>query len=205
MSALLAIALAAAQAQAEAPAPPAAGTPEAVVVEAEPRWRLALSALTARPAVLPGLSLGATAEVGRRLELFPGFVFARLGYTASSAENVAWIISHDQYLLAVGAGVATNIGSGRFWAQAGLGASGLYEVLSRHQRQRIDAAGVSGGSETTFTVGPYGFAEGGVTVELRGHAAAFLAAGPVLTRTPVNDVTQWRLGGSARLGVSYGF
>jgi hypothetical protein len=203
MSILLAIALAATDAQAEAPAPPPA--PEAVVAEALPRWRLAVSALTARPAVLPGLSLGATAEVGRRVELFPGFVFARFGYTASSAENVAWVISHDQYLLAAGAGVATTVGAGRFWAQAGLGLSGLYEVLSRHQRQRIDAAGVSGGSETTFTVGPYAFAEGGLTVELRGHASGFFAAGPVLTRTPVNDSTAWRLGGSARLGVSYGF
>jgi hypothetical protein len=170
------------------------------------RWAISASASTATPFVLPaGLSLGATAELLRRLGPGPVFLAARTGWTAASAANVAWIIDHHQFVAAVGAGLAARVGAGRLWAQAGGGAAALYEMLSRHQRDRVEAAGVPGGTESSFTLGPYGFAEVGVAVDMRGGVSGFLAAGPALTHTRVDGGALWRLGGFARVGVACAF
>ena len=57
----------------------------------------------------------------------------------------------------------------------------------------------------SVSVGPYGFAELGVGVAIRAALSAFLAAGPVVTRTVVGGAALWRAGGAARLGVAYDF
>ena len=184
-------------------APPLDASSEA---QAAGRWEVSAAAATATPLVLPqGLSLGATIELRRRLAAGPYFVSARAGWTAASAANVAWIIDHQQLVAALGAGAAARVGAGHLWAQAGGGAAGLYEVLSRHQRERVDAAGVPGGSESAFALGPYAFAEAGVGVEMRGRVSGFIAAGPALSRSTVAGSARWRLGGFARLGVACEF
>jgi hypothetical protein len=169
-------------------------------------WQVNAGAAVGTPAALTsGFGLGATAEVQRRLRWAPLFVAGRLGWMEATAANQSWVIDHHQLMLAASAGAMADIGAGRIWAQAGGGAGGLYERLSRHQRERIDAAGVPGGVETSFTLGPYAFAEIGVALRLRGAAGGFLAAGPTLVRTSVEGRALWRWGGGARLGVAYDF
>jgi hypothetical protein len=171
--------------------------------QAESHWQLNLDALTARPAVLPGVSLGAAAEA--QWHLSSGYLLARLGWDRSSAANVEWIINHDQFIAALGAGLSATLGEGRLFLQAGAGASGIYEVLGRHQRQRIDTAGTPGGSRSTFTAGPLGFAEAGLALTVRNNVSCLLAVGPSVVRTVVSGSPLWRFGGSARLGVAYDF
>jgi hypothetical protein len=183
----------------------ATAAPALAQVEA-PRWDLSVSAAAGTPAVLAtGMSLGATGEVQRRLGARPLFASLRLGWTEASAANPSWTIDHHQFLLAGGVGAATTVGAGRLWAQIGAGATGLYELLGRQQRQRIEAAGVPGGVETSFTLGLEGFGELGVAVALRGGACGLLALGPTLSRTSVADGVRWRPGVGARLGVAYDF
>jgi hypothetical protein len=171
---------------------------------AAPLWQVSGSAATATPAVLPqGLTLGATAEGARRLGR--GFVSARLGWSAASAANEAWIIDHHQFVAAIGLGASATLGAGHLWAQAGGGLHVLYEILSRHQRQRIEAAGVPGATETAVSLGPHAFAEFGLGVQMRGTVMGFLAAGPTVCRTRVDGAALWRVGGAARLGVAYDF
>jgi hypothetical protein len=154
---------------------------------ASPRWEVSASALVGTPAVLvPGVALGATAEVQRRLGSTPVFLSARLGWMAASAANQSWTIDHHQPMGAVGLGLTGALGAGRFWAQAGGGASGVYERLGRHQRLRIDAAGVPGGVETSWALGPCFFGELGVAVRLRGAVGGLLAGGPTVVRTEVD-------------------
>jgi hypothetical protein len=171
-----------------------------------PRWELSAAALGGTPAVLvPSVALGATAELHRRLGATPLFIGARLGWMVAEAANESWTIEHHQPLAAVGLGVAGSLGAGRLWAEAGGGASGLYERLGRHQHLRIDAAGVPGSVQSSFAVGPYTFAEIGVGVRLRGAVSGVLAAGPTLVRTRVDGHPLWRAGAGARLGVAYDF
>jgi hypothetical protein len=170
------------------------------------RWQVSGAAASGTPAVLPqGLSLGATAEAVRRLGARSSFVSARLGWSAATAANTAWIIDHHQFVAAIGIGLSATLGAGRIWAQAGAGASSLYEILSRHQRERIEAALVPGAAETSLTLGPYAFGELGVGVQMRGAVSGFVAAGPTICRTSVGGEPLWRYGGSARLGVAYDF
>ena len=171
---------------------------------APPRWEVSAAVSSGTPAVLPGLSLGVTGEVERRISTLPLFVSARLQWTSASAANESWIIDHQQFVAAIGGGVAATLGAGRVWAQAGGGASGLYEVLSRPQLQRIQNAGVSGGTETSFSLGPTAFAEVGVAVRMR-LVNAFVAGGPTAARTLVDGSGRWRAGGATRLGISYDF
>ena len=170
----------------------------------DPQWQLSLAVATGRPAVLPGLATGVTAEADWRLST-PLFLFARAGWTTASAANVEWVIDHQQFTAVAGVGLSTALGVGRLFAQAGAGASGLYETLSRHQRQRIEAAGVPGGVETSFTVGAMAAAEGGVAISLLHGVSALFAGGPAATQTDVNGKRTWRVGGAARLGVAYDF
>jgi hypothetical protein len=174
--------------------------------EVPPRWQLSVSAATATPMVLPkGLALGAALETQRRLSAAPLFLSARAAWTAASAANVEWIIDHNQLMAALGFGTLAQLGAGQVWAQAGAGIAGVYEVLSRHQLERIQMAGVPGGSETSLSFGPYGFAEVGVAVKMRGPVSGFLAGGPAVTRAQVagNGVVRW--GGFARVGVACEF
>ena len=101
--------------------------------------------------------------------------------------------------------VAATLGAGRVWIEAGGGAEALYEILSRHQLERIQSAGVPGGTESTLAVGPYAFAEAGIGLRLRDPVRGFLAAGPTVTRTNVDGGALWRAGGLARIGVAYDF
>jgi hypothetical protein len=185
-----------------APSDVASATDEAGA--APPRWEVSASVSSGTAAVLPGLSLGAIGEVERRLSTLPLFVSARLQWTTASAANESWIIDHQQLIAAVGAGAAATLGVGRVWAQAGGGVGGLYEVLNRHQLQRIQSAGVPGGTETSLTLGPTAFAEVGVAIRMR-LVNAFVAGGPTLSRTLVAGSGLWRTGASARVGVSYDF
>jgi hypothetical protein len=176
------------------------------VAAQDPAWEVSASAAASTPAALAeGVSLGATAELQRRLPWGPLFLSTRLGWTEASSANQSWTIDHHQFLIAAGAGATTTLGAGRLWAQAGAGASAIYELLGRQQRQRIDAAGVPGGVETSFTLGLHAFAELGVAVRLRGAASGFLCGGPTLSRVSVDGSPLWRVGLGARLGVAYDF
>ena len=155
--------------------------------------------------MLPGLALGATSEIRRRMRLSPLFVSARLQGTASSAANESWLIEHQQFSGALGLGVDRSLGAGRIWAQLGGGACVLSEVLSRHQLTRIESAGVPGGQERSLSVGPMGFAEVGVTLRMRGNVSAVFAGGPTLSRNTVDGSASWRVGGDGRIGVAYEF
>jgi hypothetical protein len=178
----------------------------ALVAGAEPPLAdVTISVVSATPAVLPGMALGAAVDADHRLPRGPIFVAARLEWTQASGANEVWIIDHNQFTAAAAIGVAATVGAGRLWAEAGAGASGLHELLSNHQLARIQAAGVPGGTESSFTVGPYGFAEAGIGLRLRDPVRAFIAAGPTLTRTIVDGGALWRVGGQARFGVGYDF
>jgi hypothetical protein len=173
---------------------------------ASPRsWGISGSAATGTPPVLDGVSLGATAEATRGIGGRGAFLSARLGWTAASAANTSWIIDHHQFVAAVGAGWSATLGAGRVWAQAGGGTSALYEILSRHQSARIEAANVPGATETSLSLGPHAFAELGLALRMRGSVSGFLAAGPTVCRASVEGATLWRFGASARLGVAYDF
>ena len=174
--------------------------------EVPSRWQVSASAATATPMVLPkGLALGAAAEAQRRLDQRPVFFSLRAAWTAASAANVEWIIDHHQLVAALGVGAVTQLGAGQLWAQAGAGVAGIYEVLSRHQLERIQMAGVPGGTETSLSFGPYGFAELGVAVKMRGPVSGFLAAGPAVSRANVDGSPVVRWGGLARAGVACDF
>jgi hypothetical protein len=182
-----------------APGTAGAGVPEA-------GWRVSAAAVTGTPPVLPdGLSLGAMAEAQRRARARPLFFSARLEWTEASAASEAWIIDHHQFIGALAVGASVVIGAGRLWVQAGGGASVLREILSRHQRLRIDAAGVPGGAVRSLTVGPYGFADLGISILLRGSVSGFVAGGPTFARTTVDGGAHLRAGGSGRLGMAYDF
>jgi hypothetical protein len=156
-------------------------------------------------AVLPGVALGVTAELQRRRAANPLFVAARLQWTASSGATESWVINHDQFVAAVGAGLTTTVGAGRVWAEVGGGASGLREVLNRQELQRMQAAGVTGSTESSFTVGPYGFGELGAGLTLRGWFRGLVAAGPTVTWTTVDGSGLVRWGALARVGLAYDF
>ncbi len=181
-----------------------ANADQAPGVDVPTRSQVCAAVLTASPGALPdGVSVGAIVE-GRR-QWGPWFVSLRLGWSQLAAANVAWVIEHQQVVVALGGGVEKIIGAGRIWAQAGAGATGIYETLMHHQNQRIDAAGVPGGTLTSFTVGPLAFAEVGLTLKLRGSVGALLAAGPALSRIQIDTGAAWRLGAMARMGLTLAF
>lgn len=171
----------------------------------EPNLQLSIAAATKKPLALPGVAVGAVTECLLRLPALPAFVFARLGYAQASAANVAWTIDHYQLDLAVGGGLAAQVGVGRLFVLVGGGASAVYQVLGRHQRQRISAAGVPGDAVTTLVGGPLALAEAGVELQLREEVSAVLAAGGDLARLAINGQQGWRARGSARVGVAYAF
>jgi hypothetical protein len=163
----------------------------------EPRWLLAGAVTSATPAALAdGLSLGLLGDVQRQLGP-RAFVSARLGWTAATAANRAWVIDHDQFVGALGGGWAVTHGAGRVWVQLGAGAVAVYEHLSPNQ--------AFAPNQSSFAVGPYGFAEFGVALTLRGGWRGLVALGPVASLVSVNDTERFRFGGAARVGVGYGF
>lgn len=182
-----------------------ASTDLATVVPAPGVWNVSGAVATATPAVLPGVSVGAMTDVRRRVGHGPMFLSLRGCWTAASAANETWIIDHNHFELAAGIGVQRSMGAGRVWAAAGGGALVLHEVLSRHQLQRIQMAGVPGGTESSTSWGPYGFGEVGVGVQLRGPVSGFIGGGPEISRADLVSGPAWRFGASARIGVTYDF
>ncbi|MBS2029746.1 MAG: hypothetical protein JST54_17735 [Deltaproteobacteria bacterium] len=169
-----------------------------------PRWELSAAAQTSTPLALDqGLALGATAEVRRTLGLSPFFASGRLGWALASAANESWLIDHHQLQLAAAIGAQRTLGSAQLFAQLGAGGAGVYEVLSRHQIQRIQAAGVPGGRQTSWSWGPELFGEIGLTLHLRAGIRGLIAVGPCATWARVDGATEDRLGGFARLGAAY--
>jgi len=168
-----------------------------------PRWELSAAAQTATPVALDqGLALGATIELRHALPS-PFFYSGRLSWALASAANESWLIDHHQLQAAGALGAQRALGEGRLFAQLGAGASGVYEVLSRHQIQRIEAAGVPGAQETSWSWGPELFAELGMTLHLRAGLSGLIGVGPCVTWSRVDGVTQGRVGGFARLGAAY--
>jgi hypothetical protein len=174
---------------------------------APPPTEATLSVASGTAPVLPGLAIGVTAEVQRRLRStrLPVFVAARLQWTEASAANENWMIEHHQFVAAAAAGLAGSFGAGRIWAEAGGGAAGLYEVLTRQGIERLQMDGLPGITESTFSVGPYAFGEVGVGLVLRGRVRAIVAGGPTVALTNVDGSSTWRVGGLGRLGVAYDF
>jgi hypothetical protein len=182
----------------------ATASTEAVATDAPPRWNVNASVLTGSTASgLPGLALGAAAEARRHVGRGPLFGSLRLGWALASGANPNWLIDHHQVEVAAGAGASSTLGAGTFWAQGGAGVGGVYEVLRRHQVERILTAGVPGGEESSLSLGPTFFGEIGVAVQLRGGVSGFLALGPWLFRTTVNGAAVVHGGAFARLGVAY--
>lgn len=163
------------------------------------------SVATGTPAVLPGLAVGANVEAQRQLRHGPLFLAARLQWMDAGGANDAWVFDHNQFLVAGAVGVSATSGVARLWVEAGAGAQALYETLTNHQITRITAAGVPGGSESNFSIGPAGFADVGVALVLRDPVRAFVAGGPTLARTATEAGAVWRFGGLARVGVAYDF
>ena len=182
----------------------AAASADAVATDAQPRWDVNASVLTGSTASgLPGFALGAAAEARRHFGHGPVFGSLRLGWALASAANPNWLIDHHQLEAAVGVGASSSLGAGTFWAQGGAGVGGVYEVLRRHQVERIQTAGVPGGQESSLSLGPTLFGEVGVAVQLRGAVSGFMALGPWLFRTTVNGTPVVHGGAFARLGVAY--
>jgi len=174
--------------------------------EAAPRlFEVNASVSSGTPAVLPGLATGVTAELQRRRAGGPLFVAARLQWTSASGATESWVIDHDELVAAAGVGVTATLGAGRVWAEVGAGAEGLREVLSRQELQRMQAGGVPGSTESSFTVGPYGFGELGAALTLRGCFRGFVAAGPTVMRMTVDGSGVLRWGALARVGLAYDF
>jgi hypothetical protein len=192
-----------------APADARGGATTADAIEsstaAPARFEASLSITSGTPSVLPGLATGVTAALDRRLRGGPLFVSGRLQWTDASAANEAWIIDHHQFFGAAAVGLTTSFGAGRLWAEVGGGGALLYEVLSRHQIERIQAAGVPGGTESSLAFGPAAFGEVGIALELRRPVRAVIAGGPTLARTDVAGSALWRLGGQGRVGIAYDF
>ena len=133
----------------------------------------------------------------------PFFVSGRLGWALASAANASWLIDHHQLQAAAALGAQRTLGEGRLFVQLGAGSSGVYEVLSRHQLQRIEAAGVPGAQQTSWSWGPEVFAEVGMSLHLRAGLSGLIAIGPCATWARVDGATQDRLGAFARLGAAY--
>jgi hypothetical protein len=171
-----------------------------------PRWEVGVAVVSGTPAVLPGLAIGAAGEVTRRLWQGPWFVAGQLAVASASGANPSWTIDHRQMALALGLGIETELGVGKLWAEAGGGLLGLEEVLGRHQLERIQMAELGGGTETSFGLGPLGFAEVGVALRLRGALRARISGGPVVSRIGLAAAgASWRLGAASKLGISYEF
>lgn len=193
---------------AEAPVQSAPESIEAPVAEqpAAPRWRLQFGVTTATPAVLDvGVALGVTGEVLRHFGDGPLFASVRGGWAQSDGGNPAWAIAHHQAVAAAGLGVGHRLGPGRIWAQGGLGGVLVYELLSRHQSRRIADAGVPDATRSSWTLGPYAFAEFGAEVDLRGGFSATLSGGPCFFATKVDGATLQRFGLFGSIGVAYAF
>jgi hypothetical protein len=174
---------------------------------ASPPTEVTLSVASGTAPVLPGLAVGVTAEVRRRLYRthLPLFVAARLQWTEASGANENWMIDHHQFVAAAATGLAGDFGPGRLWAEAGVGAAGVYEVLTRQGSERLMMDGFPTGNSTTFTVGPYAFGEVGAGLVLRGRVRAIVAGGPTVALTNVGGSGTWSVGGLGRLGVAYDF
>jgi hypothetical protein len=162
-----------------------------------PRWLLAAAVTTATPAALEdGLSLGVVGDVQRQVAR-RAFLSARFGWTSASSANRTWVIDHDQFVAAVGGGLAATRGAGRVWAQLGAGAIGLYE--------RLGSNPAVAPRESSFGLGPHAFGELGVALTLRGGWRGLVAGGPNVGLLKVNDQARVRLGAAVRVGVAYGF
>jgi hypothetical protein len=171
-----------------------------------PRWEVSMAVVSETAAVLPGLAIGAAGEVARRLGRGPWFVSGQLVVASASGANPSWTIDHRQMALALGVGIETELGVGKLWAEAGGGLLGLEEILGRHQLERIQMAELGGGTETSFGLGPLGFAEVGVALRLLGPLRARISGGPVVSRIDLTATgASWRLGAASKLGISYEF
>lgn len=177
----------------------------AAVAPPPPRWQVALAVVSGTPAVLPGLAIGGAGELSRRLGAGPWFACGQLSLSSASGANESWTIDHRQLALAVGLGAATNVGVGRLWAEVGGGLLGLEEILGRHQIERIQIDGIGGGTVTSYALGPLGFAEVGISIEMRAALHARLSGGPVASRLDLAGGTTWRLGATTKLGIAYDF
>jgi hypothetical protein len=182
-----------------------ASTDLATAVPTPGAWNVSGAVATATPVILPGVSVGAMTDVRRRLGHGPLFLSLRGSWTAASAANETWIIDHNQFELAAGIGVQRSMGAGRIWAAAGGGALVLHEVLSRHQLQRIQMAGVPGGTDSSTSWGPTAYTEVGVSLRLRGPVSGFIGGGPEVSRADLVDGPVWRFGAAARIGVNFDF
>jgi hypothetical protein len=169
------------------------------------RWSVSAAVATASAAALPGLSVGGLADGRRRLREGPLFLSVRASWTAASAANETWVINHDELVAAAGLGAEKVAGAGRVWAVLGGGALVLHEALERHQLQRIQMAGVPGGTTSSLAAGPFAYAEVGVGVKLRGPFGGFVSGGPEASRLEVGSGARWHLGGAVRIGVTYDF
>lgn len=176
-----------------------------VLQPSRPPWQVTLSVLSGTPAVLPGLTVGGALEVSRQVRSGPWFVAGQLGLSSASAANASSAIDHRQLIVAVGLGVGARLGVGRLWAEAGAGALGIEETLTSHQQERIQMAGLPGGTQTSFVLGPYGFGEAGIGVVVRGALGARLSAGPIASRVALAGGNAWRFGAVAKVGFSYDF
>jgi hypothetical protein len=166
-------------------------------LDEQPRWLLTGAVTSATPVALAdGLSLGMVADVQRQVGR-SAFLAARLGWSAASSANRSWVIDHDQFVAAVGGGVAATRGAGRVWAQLGAGAVTIYERISPNLPFSP--------SESHFVLGPHAFGEVGVALLLRGGWRGVVALGPTFSVVNVNDTSRAQFGGAARVGVAYGF
>jgi hypothetical protein len=171
-----------------------------------PQWQARLSVDTVTPVALPGLAIGGSADLSRQLFFGPLFAAVQASLTAASAANESWIIDHRQLVLAVALGARTRFGAGTVWGEAGAGALGIQEILSRHQLERIQMGNVGAGAQTSFASGPYAFAEVGVAVHIRGSVSAGVSAGPTVSRIMLSgDGHPWHFGVCTHLSVSYDF
>jgi len=135
----------------------------------------------------------------------PLFLGLQGGAAFSELANRYWQLSHLQGVMAVGLGLSYRHGAGSLSLQVGGGLQAVYETRTRHQSERLALAEISGVEGSGWTLGPFGFSELGIALQLFPSLFATISGGVNATRQTVAGEPSLVWGWHQKLGVAYAF
>jgi hypothetical protein len=156
------------------------------------------------PAALPGLTVGAQAEVRRRME-GGWYAAARLTWDSADGANTEWAFTQQEPALAALAGREWPVGPGVVRVSAGAGVRVVRQDVQRQQFVRLTALGMTGIEHSNWTVSPGALAEVAVALVVYGPLSVEVGGGPWAGALRQNGATKLDLSGQGRVGAVLAF